>query len=410
QFRYSGILVLACRDPQWSAYRHSATVIPVLTRICMFIDWLTVSQVFDFDLPVISDTAFLAVDTATHEILSTSYRATKYEGSYSSTLKIKISGRKITVDGNPSRINRHDNLFGFETVSECISVFNSVMSNLGLPSFTRCTRVEIRDGESGGKAGHLWSDGCVIHRIDLTTNVAVGSGNEMSYIRALATQRIGHSIGFLYPNGQTTDWTTSGHGKGARLQYRKVYNKAFDLINKHLPKVKLVCGETSEEFKYAQGLYDYCVSQGIVRFEQELKDEFLKKKGLSFWGLFDEGIYSQLHREFLDIDQRLKVTKMDQASIAQQLLLENVVDTPRQANTTAYYASLWMNDQELVLSQRSFETHAARLNRIGINIRNVCDIRSFSTVFIREMKEITPAKNIQPPSFYKRASHLRSVA
>ncbi|WP_268967546.1 phage/plasmid replication domain-containing protein, partial [Pseudomonas savastanoi] len=156
--------------------------------------------------------------------------------------------------------------------------------------------------------------------------------------------------------------------------------------------------------------YDYCVSQGIVRCEQELKDEFLKKKGLSFWGLFDEGIYSQLHREFLDIDQRLKVTKMDQASIAQQLLLENVVDTPRQANTTAYYASLWMNDQELVLSQRSFETHAARLNRIGINIRNVCDIRSFSTVFIREMKEITPAKNIQPPSFYKRASHLRSVA
>jgi hypothetical protein len=376
----------------------------------MFIDWLTVSQVFDFDLPVISDTAFLAVDTATHEILSTSYRATKYEGSYSSTLKIKISGRKITVDGNPSRINRHDNLFGFETISECISVLNGVLSNLGLPAFTRCTRVEIRDGESGGKAGHLWSDGCVIHRIDLTTNVAVGSGNEMAYIRSLATQRIGHSIGFLYPNGQTVDWTTSGHGKGARLQYRKVYNKSFELLDKHLPKVKRIFGDSSDELKYAQSLYDYCVDEGIVRFEQELKDEFLKKKGLSFWGLFDEGVLSQLHREFLDIDQRLKVTKMDQASIAQQLLLENIVDTPRKANNTAYYAYLWMQGQELVMSQRSFETHAARLNRIGINIRNVCDIRSFSAVFIREMKEISPSKQVQPPSFYRRANHLRAVA
>lgn len=376
----------------------------------MFIDWLTASQVFDFDLPVISDTAFQAVDTATGELLSTTYKSTKYRGSYSSVLTIKISGRKITVDGNPSRMNRHDNLFGFETITDCISVFNSVLANLGLPSFTRCTRVEIRDGQSGGKSGHLWSDGCVIHRIDLTSNVSVGQGNELAYIRSLSTQRVGHSIGFLYPNGQTVDWTTSGHGKGARLQYRKVYNKSFDLFDKHLPKVKREFGESSDEYRYAHDLYDYCVSEGIVRFEQELKDEFLKRKGYSFWGLFNEGELSQLHREFLDIDQRLKVTKMDQASIAEQLLLENIVDTPRQANTTAYYAYLWMNDREIVLSQRSFETHAARLNRIGINIRNACDLRSFSGVFIREMREITPVKSVTPPSFYRKATHLRAVA
>lgn len=376
----------------------------------MFIDWLTVSQVFDFDLPVISDTGFCAFDTATGDILSTTYKATKYRGSYSSTLTIRIAGRKITVDGNPSRINRHDNLFGFETISECVSVFNSVLTHLGLPSFTRCTRLEIRDGESGGKAGHLWSDGCLIHRIDLTTNVAVGRGNELAYIRGLSTQRIGHSIGFLYPNGRTVDWTTSGHGKGARLQYRKAYEKSTDILEKLLPKIKQEHGETSEDYKYVQSLYEYCVDQGIVRFEQELKDEFLKKKGFTFWGLFDEGELSQLHREFLDIDKRLKVTKMDQASIAQQLLLENVVDTPRKANTTAYYAYLWMNGHELVMSQRSFETHAALLNRIGINIRNKCDIRSFSGVFIRDMREINPVKTVAPPAFYRKATHLRAVA
>lgn len=376
----------------------------------MFIDWLKVSQEFDYDLPVISDTAFFAVDTMTNEHLSTSFRPVTYEGSYSSTVKIQISGRKITVDGNPSRLNRHDNLFGFETLAQCLRVYNDLLAEYGLPAFTRCTRVEIRQGESGAKASHIWADGCVIQRIDLTTNIAVGEGNELPYLRGLATQRLGHSIGHLYPNGRTVDWTTSGKGKGARLQYRKAYDKAFEIMDKHLPKVKRVFGETSEEYKYAQGLYDYAKSQGIVRLEQELKAEYLKRESLSFWGLFDEARLLTLHKEFLSVDERLKVTKMDTASIAQQLLLEKVVDTVRAANTTASYAHLWMHGQEVVCSQRSFETHAARLNRIGINIRNTCDITTFSTVFVRDMREITPVKDIAPPSWYRKPSHLRAVA
>lgn len=376
----------------------------------MFIDWLKCSQEFDFDLPVISDTAFLAVDTMTNELISTSYKPFTHEGSYSSSVKIRITGRKITIDGNPSRINRQDNLFGFETIDQCISVYNDLLAKYNLPAFTRCTRFEIRQGESGAKSSHLWADGCCIHRIDLTTNIAVGEGNEMSYLRGLATQRIGHSIGFLYPNGRSVDWTSSGNGKGARLQYRKAYDKAYEIMDKHLPKVKRVFGEGSAEYKYAQDIYDYCKSAGVVRLEQELKDEFLKRENLSFWGLLNEGKFKQLHDEFLNVDQRLTVTKMDMASIAQELLHKNIVPNSRAANQTAYYALLWMQDQELVCSQRTFETHAARLNRIGINIRNRCDIKTFSTVFIREMREINPVKNIHPPQWYKRASHLQAVA
>lgn len=376
----------------------------------MFIDWLKVSQEYDFDLPVISDTAFLAVDTLTKEILSTSYRAVKHEGSYSSTVTIRVSGRRITVDGNPSRLNRHDNLFGFESLAACIAVYNDLLASYGLPAFTRCTRFEIRQGESGAKTSHLWADGCTVHRVDLTTNIAVGKGNEVPYLRGLATQRVGHSIGFLYPNGRTCDWTTSGHGKGARLQYRKAYQKSFEMLKNLLPKIKRVFGERSSEFKYSQELHSYCEEQGIVRFEQELKDEFLKRENLSFWGLFDEGRFTTLHQEFLSVDQRLKVTKMDMASIAQQLLLEGVVTTPRQANTTANYAHMWMHGQEVVCSQRTFETHAALLNKIGINIRNTCDMKTFSTVFIREMREINPVKNVAPPAWYKRPNHLQVAA
>jgi hypothetical protein len=376
----------------------------------MFIDWLKVSQEFDFDLPVISDTAFKAIDTLTGEVLSTSYRPVKHEGSHSSTIKIQINGRKITVDGNPSRLNRHDNLWGFETVAQCIAVYNDLLAEYGLPAFTRCTRFEIRQGESGAKSSHLWADGCCIHRIDLTTNISVGEGNEIPYLRGLATQRIGHSIGRLYANGRSVDWTTKDNSKGARLQYRKAYDKAFEILQNHLPKVKRAFGESSPEFKYAQEIYDYAKQVGIVRLEQELKDEYLKRQNMSFWGLFNEGKFLTLHEEFLRVDERLKVTKMDQASIAQQLLLEKVVKTPRQAITTAYYAHLWMHGLEVVVSERTFKTHAARLNRIGVNIRNTCDIKTFSTVFIREMREINPVKNIAPPDWYKRANHLQVAA
>lgn len=375
----------------------------------MFIDWLKVSQEFDFDLPVISDTAFKAIDTLTGEVLSTSYRPFKHEGSHSSTIKIQITGRKITIDGNPSRLNRHDNLWGFETIGQCIAVYNDLLAQYGLPAFTRCTRFEIRQGESGAKSSQLWADGCTIHRIDLTTNISVGQGNEVPYLRALASQRIGHSIGRLYPNGRSVDWTTTGNSKGARLQYRKAYDKAFEILDKHLPKVKRAFGEGSVEFKYAQDIYNYALETGIVRLEQELKSEYLSREKLCFWGLFDEGKYLTLHKEFLSVDERLKVTSMDQASITEQLILEKAVKTPRQAMTTAYYAYLWMHGQEAVVSERTFETHAARLNKIGINIRNIYDMKTFSTVFIREMREINPVKSIEPPSWYKRPCHLRAA-
>jgi len=376
----------------------------------MFIDWLKVSQEFEHDLPANGNIITITSDTLTGEVLNSRSPWFQHEGSYSSKVSIQISGRKITVDGNPSRLNRHDNLWGFETVEQCLTVYNDLLAQYGLPPFTKCTRFEIRQGQSGAKSSQIWADGCVVQRIDLTTNISVGPGNETAYLRGLASQRIGHSIGRLLPNGKTVDWTTSGSGKGARLQYRKAYDKGYEMQFKHLPKVKRAFGENSPEYKYAQDLCDYAVKTGIVRLEQELKSEFLKRENLCFWGLFDEGIYKTLHEEFLGVDQRLKVTKMDMASIAQQLLLEGVVTSTRAANLTASYAHLWMHGQELVCSQRSFETHAARLNRIGINIRNTCDLTTFSTVFIREMKEINPVKGIAPPDWYKRPSHLRAAA
>ncbi|RMT40721.1 hypothetical protein ALP47_04741, partial [Pseudomonas savastanoi] len=355
----------------------------------MFIDWLTVSQEHLHDLPVVCDVFTLTIDANTNEVLSTRQPRFKHEASFSTSVTISVQGRKIRVEGNPSRVGRLDNLFGYTTIEQCISVYNALLREYGLPGFTRCTRLDIRTGASGAKSGDRIADGAKIERIDLTTNVVVGSGNVVSYLRGVSSQRIGHSIGFLYPNGRTVTWTPKGNGKGGRLQYRKAYDKAFEMDQNCLPKIKRLFGDESEEFKYVKQVRDYCAEQGVVRMEQELKSELLQREALCYWGLFKESRLNELHDEFLGIDEKLKVTAMDMMTIAEQLLQDGIVSSRQAANSTASCAILWMHGQTFDFAKSQTKTHAARLNRIGINIRNACDTSRFAPVFVRQCREVT---------------------
>lgn len=375
----------------------------------MFIDWLTISQEHAFDLPVVCDVFTLTVDANTNEVLSTNQPRFKHEASHSTSVTIHVQGRKIRVEGNPSRIGRLDNLFGFTTVEQCVSVYNALLAEYGLPAFTRCTVVNLRQGESGAKAGDWIADGAKIERIDLTTNVAMGEGNVLAYLRGVSSQRIGHSIGFLYPNGRTVSWTPKGNGKGGRLQYRKAYDKAFEMDQNILPKIKRLYGDQSPEFAYVSRVRNYCAEQGVVRMEQELKSEFLQRECLSYWGLINERRFAELHDEFLKIDERLKVTAMDIVSISGQLVAEGLCPNLRSARTTASYALEWMTGAQLDFKKKQVNTHAALLNKIGINIRNACDTSRFAPVFVRQCREI----NKQPlamPIWYQRPNHLQQVA
>ncbi|MGP5469924.1 phage/plasmid replication domain-containing protein, partial [Pseudomonas helleri] len=333
----------------------------------------------------------------------------KHEASFSTSVTIHVQGRKIRVEGNPSRVGRLDNLFGFTSIEQCVSVYNALLREYGLPGFTRCTRIDIRQGESGAKSGDRIADGAKIERIDLTTNVSLGEGNVLAYLRGVSSQRIGHSIGFLYPNGRTVAWTSKGNGKGGRLQYRKAYDKAFEMDQNCLPKIKRTFGEGSEEYKYVQRVKNYCAQEGVVRMEQELKSEYLQREALCYWGLFDERRLAELHSEFLKIDEKLKVTAMDLQSIADKLIEHGICKGRASANATSSYAILWMSGHHHGLSQRAFETHAARLNKIGINIRNACDTSRFAPVFVRQCREVTKSP-LAVPTWYQRPNHLHRVA
>lgn len=371
----------------------------------MFIDWLTISQEHPHDLPVVCDVLTLTIDTNTNEVLSTRHPRFKHEASHSTSVTIHVQGRRVRVEGNPSRVGRLDNLFGFTTIEQCVSVYNRLLAEYGLPGFSRCTEVFV-----GADTGTRTTDGATIERIDLTTNVSVGCNNVLAYLRGVSSQRIGHSIGFLYPNGRTVTWTPKGNGKGGRLQYRKAYDKAFELEQNLLPKMQRLYGADSDEFRYVERVCNFCLEHGVVRMEQELKREFLKRECLTYWGLFDERRFAEFHDEFCRIDERLKVTAMDLMSIADQLLAEQIVKSRVAANATATYAMLWMQGQPFPASKRTLETHAARLNSIGINIRNSCDTSRFSPVFVRQSREIVKNNIIAMPEWYQRPNHLQQVA
>lgn len=383
----------------------------------MIIDWLTVSQEHLHDLPVVCDVFTLTIDANTNEVLSTHQPRFKHEASHSTSVTIHVRGRNVRVEGNPSRVGRLDNLFGFTTVEQCVSVYNGLLAEYGLPGFTKGTVISQRQikGKAGGWDQQMVSDGAKIERIDLTTNVSVGEGNVLAYLRGVSSQRIGHRIGHLFPNGRTVAWLNK-QGKATRLQYSKAYDKMFEMDVNLLPKIKRLYGDTSAEFAYVQRVRNYCAEHGVVRMEQELKSEFLQREHLSYWGFFDERRYAELHDEFLKVDDRLKVTAMDIVSISEQLLLEKdekgrpICKTARSANTTAMYAIQWMHGQVFDFNKSAVQEHAARLNRVGINIRNACDTSRFAPVFIRQSREINKVMSLPIPAWYQRPNHLQQVA
>src|SRR5690606_22117971 len=78
---------------------HQQITCDKITKAHMFIDWLSVSQEHDHDLPVVCDVYTLTIDAHSHEVLTSRQPRFKHEGSFSSSIVISVQGRKVRVDG-----------------------------------------------------------------------------------------------------------------------------------------------------------------------------------------------------------------------------------------------------------------------------------------------------------------------
>jgi len=225
----------------------------------------------------------------------------------------------------------------------------------------------------------------------------------------LSTQRFRNSIPHLSPNGCTVQWLSKlGH---ASLVHSSAYDKATEINLHQLPKIKRLYGDDSKEYKYLLQVRDYCLENGVVRFENKHKSRTLRRNNLSFWGLSDYSILDEQQETFLRIDKNLGVNAMTMQSISEQLLSEHIVKSIQSANSTATYFHLWLQGQTFDFNKSQVKIHRARLRKLCIDIAETCDITKHSAVRVIETKEILVQELIAPDWYQQPAiNHLRLVA
>jgi len=367
-------------------------------------------QDHDTDLPFLGDTRQYTVDVQTGDVISESQPSYTFEGSYTTSILIRLSGRRVTISrGNPSKVNRLDNLFGHKTIDDFVFVYNQILLSLGLPPFTKCTKVWRLTGKDG-KRVNTFSDGAIITEIHTTTNKYVGKGNVKDYLRGLSTQRLRNSIPHLMPNGCTVQWL-SKLGNAA-LVHSSVYDKANEIELHQLPKIKRAFGETSKEYQQLKKVHEYCLEKGVARFENKIKARSLKRQKLNFWGLSDYSILDQQQNDFLNINNKININENIMKTINEQLKEEGICTSTQAANATAGYYFQWLHGQTFDLHKRQVKEHRARLRKLNIDIAETCDITKHSIIRIKEAREIEVA-TLECPDWYElpvKNSHLRLVA
>jgi len=356
-----------------------------------FIDKLNMHQDHESPLSIVGSERVIRVDIQTLEVLSDSPKSLKHEGSFSSSVTIRCNGTRVQVTGNPSRWNRAENLFGFTSIDECVAVYNHILLSQGLPPFTKATMAQYRHGEDGKKV-EVVTDGAVLTHIDLTRNLSVGAGCEISYLRGLSTLTIGKSKEpYLYANNMTVDWY-----KGSTVRYTKVYVKSHDLKDHQKKRLK----EASEqEKKDYEAVINYCENVGLVREEHSFKSPWLKRKKLNIYGCAELADIEKYTNELGDAMKRLEVVDTRYEDIADQLLNAGVVKSMQAANATQSVAMRWMLGHTIDKKKRQYYEHKKRLLQIGIDIaipldtsKAIPQIRSSQTIAVNQLS---------PPVWYK---------
>lgn len=352
-------------------------------------------------MPLVGRHMIERVDLETGEKLPPSVNQKILEGSFSTKLTVRCDGTRVRVEGNPSRWQRIDNLFGLQTLDECVDIYNHVLAQYDLPPFTKNTRFAHRQSPDG-KASSLIGNGAEITLIDWTVNHEVGEGKEQSFIRGLSSMQIGRGRKpKLYPDGNTCNW-----GEASTWMMTKLYNKAAELQRNLLKAQRKKEGVDSQALKYVTSLIKYCESVGVVREEHSFRQTLLKRHNLQFYGNVTEQDFYQHLQDIENAMKTIHISHDEHQSIAHQLLASGVVDTLRKANTTMNYFTMWQHGSDLrqMLSERQFYEHKGRLKAIGIDIGQQFDVSRMCPTLKRS--EVIEVKPLRVPDWY----HLPVVA
>ncbi|NHQ85299.1 hypothetical protein HA050_04130 [Iodobacter sp. HSC-16F04] len=375
----------------------------------VFIDWITLSQSdfsknveflgpfsvlrdnenlpanSDFSLPYV-DSGFVVKygrDLATMKIDDEeewySHSRVHHEGSFSSGLMLRCDGSRVEFSGNVGRFDRPDNLFNYN-FEETIRKANEFLALYGLPAFHAGDyAVNPNPSQYDIDNGLLdqWS-GATVSMLHLTKNYNTGSAaNAQAAIDWLATQSKSH-----VKRSRSGESTMSWGRKGGRV-YLKAYIKAQEMLDHARTH-----GRTREEV-INDPVYQYCLKNGVIRFELEAGRLLLRDSQLRFMGditmqklndLFDEHVMPILGRVRDDI------TRIDFDTL-------DIASGPKMA-ALAYLRG---EDVRTHLSRATFFRYAKVLREYGIDISEPL---KGSETFTAVIKVIDIQAINEPPAWY----------
>ncbi|MCG9630140.1 phage/plasmid replication protein, II/X family [Vibrio sp. Isolate30] len=362
-----------------------------------FIDQLFMQQDHpEGGLPLVGTHVIERLDMETGEKLPPSVNQKRLEGSFSTKLTIRCDGYRVRMEGNPSRWQRMDNLFGLKSLDECVEIYNHILAKYDLPPFTKNTRLAHRQTEEG-KSSSLIGDGAEITSIDWTRNHSVGEGKEASFIRGMSSISVGRArLPKLYPNGMTCNW-----GEASSWMMIKLYSKAFELKEHLKADKRKKRGVTSSQLEYIDKLISYCESNGVVREEHSLRQSLLKRYNLQFYGLVTEQDFYNHLNNIEDAMKTIHINHDEHKSIADQLLELGVVNSRQAANATQSYAVMWQNGTDIrgILTRSNFFVHKARLKKIGLDIGQPFDVTRICPTLKRS--EVITVEPLLIPDWYQ---------
>lgn len=314
------------------------------TSDLFFIDWLSLRQTHEIELPMVCS----GVVWATDEDGGVQWRTIKahtFEGSHETSVQVRCDGTTVNFSGNVSRFGRTNNLFGY-SFSRCLEIVNEILAHFGLPPFTVGQKFYRHvKTKNTCRLAPAWT-GASVTRIDLTSNFETGSlSNARAYLEWLASQQGTARIKVgTHGDGETVDW-----GRGSRAVYAKAYLKSEEL-RRHSADPQLI---------------DHCEAVGLVRFEVTVKATWLHNAGCNYLGGLD---MTQL--ELLFEDRKKVLTRAEHT-------VDDLEQLPRALRCTARD---WLagDDLSTKLSDRTLRRHRSALLPYGIDIavkRNVVEFR-----------------------------------
>jgi hypothetical protein len=379
-------------------------------------DWISISQQHDPSLIKDVGGGFLyvlnanavvdrceqstVISTANEDIETVARKYLSHEGSFDSRCFVRCVNGRVDFMGNPARINRRDNVFGFDMPTS-IALINQVLADYGLPPFTagqRFTKAHFQSKISDTQRRMKHWTGAHFTRLDVTSNVSFGDfDSARAFILWLGTQKIGHQTVRVSPDANTVTY-----GQATSYIQQIAYVKATEVAAhskkqaKELSKSKWIEKASSSKNNSPSVITDELVDSyvdllerdlrenGVVRFELRVLRKFLSSSDYKYLGNYDSSFFSDLFM------QRWAPAMKDFEKPALSEL------DPKVAGILARYLS--GDDVQRGVSRATFYRYRKIIKDLGTGI-------DIARPYIAETHQLQSLKNVEVrpyrvPSFY----------